>query len=138
LSAPEAGTILPRERVPGAPVFAEPWHAEVLAIAHALTRSGLFTAGEWAEALGAEIRRSEMAGEPDSEASYYRAALAALERLVGSGSPETGASLDERVEAWRRAYLNTAHGRPVILAAGADLAENRHAHDHDHDHRHDR
>jgi nitrile hydratase accessory protein len=135
LSAPEAGRILPREPAPGAPVFAEPWHAEVLAIAYALTRSGLFTAGDWAEALGAEIRRRCEAGEPDSEASYYRAALAALERLVGAGSPETGGSLDERVEAWRRAYLNTPHGQPVTLAAGAGLAENRHAHDHD-DHHH--
>jgi nitrile hydratase accessory protein len=138
LRAPDAAAILPREPAPGAPVFAEPWHAEVLAIAYALTHSGLFTAGEWAEALGAEIRRSGEAVEPDSDASYYRSALTALERLVGVGSPETGASLDERVEAWRRAYLNTAHGRPVILAAGADLAENRHVHDHDHEHPHDR
>ena len=91
MSTPEARVILPREPAPGTPVFAEPWHAEVLAIAHALTRSGLFTVGEWADALGAEIRRSEMAGGADSEASYYRAALAALERLVGAGSPETGA-----------------------------------------------
>jgi nitrile hydratase accessory protein len=126
---------MPREPAAGAPVFAEPWHAEVLAIAHALTQSGLFTAGDWAEALGAQIRRSEMAGAPDSEASYYRAALAALERLVGTGSPETGGSLEERVEAWRRAYLNTPHGQPVTLAAGAGPMDN---HDHDHAHRHDR
>ena len=139
MNAPEASVILPREPAPGSPVFAEPWHAEVLAIAHALTRSGLFTAGDWAEALGAEIRRNGEAGEPDSEASYYyRAALAALERLVGAGSPETGGSLDERVEAWRRAYLNTPHGRAVSLAAGVDSAENRHVHGHAHEHRHDR
>lgn len=133
--------MLPREPAPGAPVFAEPWQAEVLAIAHALTRAGMFTAGEWAEALGAEIRRSSETGEPDSDDGYYRAALAALERLAGAGSPETGASLDERVEAWRRAYLNTPHGRPVTLAARAGPVDNHgHARDHSraHDHRHDR
>jgi nitrile hydratase accessory protein len=135
LSAPEAGTILPREPAPGSPVFAEPWHAEVLAIAHALTGAGLFTAGEWAETLGAEIRRNAEAGAPDSDASYYRAALAALERLVRAGSPETAGSLDERIEAWRRAYLNTPHGRPVTLAAGAGPMDN---HGHAHEHRHDR
>jgi nitrile hydratase accessory protein len=134
LSAPEVGALLPREPAPGAPVFGEPWHAEVLAIAYALTRSGLFTPAAWAEALGAEIRRSGAAGEPDSEASYYRAALAALERLVGAGSPQTGESLDERVEAWRRAYLNTPHGQPVTLAAGeGPVDKHRHAHD-DHHH----
>jgi nitrile hydratase accessory protein len=136
LSAAEAGTtILPREPAPGTPVFAEPWHAEVLAIAYALSRSGLFTAGDWAEALGAEIRRATEAGEPDSDASYYRAALAALERLVGASSPETGGSLEARVAAWRRAYLNTPHGRPVTLAAGAGPVDNNgDRHDHDHHH----
>ncbi len=136
MSVPEATTILPCEPAPGAPVFAEPWHAEVLAIAYALTRAGLFTAAEWADALGAEIRRTAAAGDPDSDAGYYGAALAALERLAGQGSPETGASLEARVEAWRRAYINTPHGQPVTLAAGAGSADNcRHARDHD-DHHH--
>jgi len=137
LSAPEGGAILPREPVTGAPVFAEPWHAEVLAIAHALTRAGMFTAGDWADALGSEIRRREAAGERDSDDTYYRAALAALERLAGAGSPETGGSLEERVEAWRRAYLNTPHGRPVTFAAAAGPVDN-HGHARHHDHRHDR
>jgi nitrile hydratase accessory protein len=100
------------------PVFAEPWHAEVLGIANALSRSGMFTGSEWTASLGAEIRRLLDAGEPDTEETYYRAALDALERLVGERSPETGGSLAARVEAWRRAYLNTPHGRPVTLAAG--------------------
>ena len=129
LDAPEP-SLLPREPAAGAPVFAEPWHAEVLAIAHALIRAGLFSASEWAEALGAETGRGRIR-EPDSEESYYRAALAALERLVGDKSPETGGSLADRVEAWRRAYLNTPHGEPVTLAAAAGPVENRQGH-HDH------
>ena len=52
-------------------------------------------------------------GEPDTEETYYQAVLAALERLVGEKSPETGGSLVDRVEAWRRAYLYTPHGQPV-------------------------
>lgn len=121
--------LLPPEPEPGAPVFAEPWHAEVLGIAHALTRAGMFAASEWAETLGAEIRRRNESGEPDTDETYYRAALAALERLVGAKWPETGAALRERVEAWRRAYLNTPHGRPVTLAAAAAPVENGHHHD---------
>jgi nitrile hydratase accessory protein len=135
LNAPEAATIRPREARPGAPVFAEPWHAEVLALAYALTRAGMFPAAEWAAALGAEIRLAGDAGRPDTEATYYAAALAALERLVAEKSPETGGSLADRVEAWRRAYLNTPHGRPVTLAAADHPVENgpdHHHHDRDH------
>ena len=128
MSAPEP-SLLPREPAAGAPVFAEPWHAEVLAIAHVLTRAGLFTASEWAEALGAEIRRRDDSRGGDTDESYYRAALAALERLVGDKSPETGGSLAERVEAWRRAYLNTPHGKPVTLAAAGPV-EIRQGHHH--------
>lgn len=130
MSAPEPA-LLPREPSAGAPVFAEPWHAEVLAIAHALTRAGLFSASEWADALGAAIARAGESGLADSDETYYRAALEALERLVADRSRETSGSLPERVEAWRRAYLNTPHGKPVTLAAATGPVENRQSH-HDH------
>jgi nitrile hydratase accessory protein len=134
LSARETA-LLPREASSDAPVFAEPWHAEVLGIANALTRGGMFTASEWAESLGAEIQRHAGAGAPDTEETYYRAVLGALEQLVGEKSPATGGSLHDRVEAWRRAYLNTPHGQPVTLAA-ADLPA-ADAHHHHHHHHHD-
>jgi nitrile hydratase accessory protein len=130
LIAPEAA-LLPREVRGGGPVFAEPWHAEVLGIANSLCRSGMFTDSEWAASLGAELRNRMHAGEPDTEEAYYRAALGALERLVEEKSPETGGSLAERVEAWRRAYLNTPHGRPVTLAA-AEVAPEHAGHHHRH------
>jgi nitrile hydratase accessory protein len=137
LSAPDPA-LLPREPEPGSPVFAEPWHAEVLALAHGLTRAGLFTASEWADALGAEIRRSGDLGQPDTEATYYAAALAALQGLVAARSPAVGDRLHARVEAWRRAYLNTPHGRPVTLAAAEGAApEHGGHHPHHHHHGHD-
>ncbi len=114
MSPPEPA-LLPREPKSGSTVFAEPWHAEALGIANALIQSGMYTHVEWAEALGAEILRHTSA-EPETDETYYQAVLAALEKLVGAKSPETGGSLGDRVEAWRRAYLNTPHGRPVTLA----------------------
>jgi nitrile hydratase accessory protein len=135
LSAPEA-SLLPRERAGNAPTFTLPWHAEALAIANVLMQSGMYAANEWAAALGAEIRRLGEAREPDTDETYYRAVLAALERLVAEKSPSTGGSLPERVEAWRRAYLNTPHGQAVLLEAADRPAVNhggRHEHDH-HDH----
>jgi nitrile hydratase accessory protein len=110
--------LLPREPEPGAPVFAEPWHAQVLAIADTLTRNGLFPAADWAAALGAAIGEAATRGEPDNDETYYRAALAALEALLRRAVPDTAAALEPRVEAWRRAYQRTPHGRPVELAAG--------------------
>ena len=44
----------------GAPIFTVPWHAEVLGIANALIRGGMFSAADWAGALGAEIRRRNL------------------------------------------------------------------------------
>jgi nitrile hydratase accessory protein len=131
LNGPETA-LLPREPAPGSPVFAEAWQAEVLAVAHGLTRSGLFSPAEWAEAFGAELAEAAAQGRPDTEDTYYRAALSAVIDLVSRRSPETAASLPARVEQWRRAYLNTPHGKPVTLAA-ADRDSGSHDHAH-HDH----
>jgi nitrile hydratase accessory protein len=128
LRAPETA-LLPREPSPGAPVFAVPWHAEVLGIANALMQSGMFSEVEWAETLGVAIRRIADAGEPDNEETYYQAVLGSLEQLVGEKSPVAGGLLLDRVEAWRRAYLNTPHGQPVTLDAAA-LSYDGHDHDH--------
>ena len=63
-------------------IFSEPWHAQVLASAHALVREGHITPTEWADALGAALRQAEAAGAPDTDTTYYLAALEALEGLV--------------------------------------------------------
>lgn len=125
--------LLPPEQQPGAPTFAEPWHAEVLGVANVLLASGMFSASEWAAALGAGIRQGADADEPDPTGGYYHAVLAALERLVAEKSPETGGLLPGRIEAWRRAYMNTPHGMPVTLeAAGEGGEDHRHHVDHHH------
>ncbi|HZP21177.1 MAG TPA: nitrile hydratase accessory protein [Bauldia sp.] len=127
----------PREARAGTPVFAEPWHAQVLAIADGLITGGMFSAAAWADALGAALRDAAKSGLPDDEATYYASALRALEALVAEKAPQESSALPGRVEAWRRAYLNTLHGRPVELAA-AERPPLRHGsgdHDHhDHDH----
>lgn len=117
-------------------MFEVPWHAEALGIANALMLGGMYSEVEWAETLAAEICQLDASGAPDTEESYYQAVLAALERLVGEKSPETAGSLVARVEAWRRAYLNTPHGRPVTLAAAAGPAVDHESDDYE-DHHHD-
>ena len=99
------------------PLFAEPWQAEVLAIADALLRRGLFTAADWAAALGAALAEADHHGAPDTPATYYRSALVALEQLLAQHAPEISCLMPDRISAWRRAHLDTPHGEPVVLAA---------------------
>ena len=99
------------------PVFCEPWQAQAFALANALIDKGIFSADEWAAALGAEIRRAQAAGDPDTGETYYNHWLAALERLCADKGLAPGAEVDRRAEEWRAAYLATPHGRPVELKA---------------------
>lgn len=99
---------------PLAPVghrFAEPWHAQVLATAQALIRAGRLDEGDWAAALGAALTRAEAEGRPDTEETYYLAALDALEAVCGLPASE----LAQRKAAWEAAYRRTPHGQPVRL-----------------------
>jgi nitrile hydratase accessory protein len=115
LSPPDADVIKPLVRSDGEPAFEEPWQAQILALAFALAEKGTFTQSDWSAALGAELRRRVAAGEPDSRGTYYAAALSALEALVIRTGLTDGSALDGRSEQWRRAYLNTPHGKPVEL-----------------------
>jgi len=115
LSGPEAATIGPLKRTDDEPLFDAPWQAQVLAMADTLSRSGAFTATEWSEALGEELRRAEADAAPDNATTYYEAALKALERLLIRGGIATSAAIADRRDAWVRAYLATPHGQPVKL-----------------------
>ncbi len=90
-------------------IFQEGWHAQVIALAFNLVEQGQFTNAQWSESLGAELAEAKKRDEPDNPETYYRAALAALEGLLSTHS------VDDRTEAWRKAYLRTPHGQPVQL-----------------------
>ena len=94
-------------------MFAEPWHAQTLAAAFALVEAGHISAAEWAEALGAALATAEAEEKPDTEETYYLAALQALEKVAPLGDEE----LEARKSDWQKAYLNTPHGKPVVLGA---------------------
>lgn len=98
--------------------FAEPWEASAFALAVHLSGAGHFTWDEWAATLSEEIRAAQREGDPDIGDTYYRHWLRALERLCRERGLVSEAEGSERKEAWRRAYLNTPHGKPVDLAAG--------------------
>jgi nitrile hydratase accessory protein len=121
---PENLAALPRlPQDDGGPVFAEPWQAQVFALAVKLSEQGHFSWKEWAAALADELKAAANRGEPDDGSRYYQHWLAALERLVTSKGLSDPASLLARKEAWAEAYRHTPHGKPVELAAGSGVRE---------------
>lgn len=76
-----------------------------------MVQAGHLSAGAWADALGAALERGAQAGRPDTEQSYYLAALEALETLV----PIDAADLAQRKADWTAAYRRTPHGEQVSL-----------------------
>jgi nitrile hydratase accessory protein len=113
VEAMEAVPAIPRNA--DGPVFREPWEARAFAMVLALHDSGVFTWGEWAAALGAEISRAQAAGDPDSGETYYRHWLAALERMVAAKGVTTAQALARYYEAWDHAADRTPHGAPIQL-----------------------
>ena len=115
--------IRPLARRDDEPVFDEPWQAQALGLAFTLAERGVFTPAEWSKALGAEHRRLLGDGAPDTPQTYYEAVVAALERLVNENDAASPETIEKRTQAWRSAYLNTPHGKPVLLGAGTDGSE---------------
>jgi nitrile hydratase accessory protein len=100
--------------------FAEPWQAQVMALAFAASQKGIFSPAQWSEVLGMELRKNEVDGTLDDRINYYQAALRALETLLFASGKLAQETVIHRETEWRRAYLNTPHGMPVELNAGAD------------------
>ena len=118
MSAPKPcadAALQPIRRAEGEPLFAAAWEAQVLAIAVALQQAGCFSAVEWANALGAAIKRAQAAGDPDDGSTYYHHVLDALEHLVQEKRIASADLLATRKAAWIDAYEHTPHGQPVEL-----------------------
>ncbi len=102
------------------PVFAEPWQAQAFALVVKLQREGVFTADEWAHALGAAIEAARAAGDPDLGDTYYQHWLSALETLTitkGLANPQTLAE-----------YKQAAHEAQQALHHGHDHGDHGHHH----------
>ncbi|CAO3441003.1 nitrile hydratase accessory protein [Azospirillum endophyticum] len=119
---------LPRDE--SGPLFEKPWQAEAFALVVELYKGGRFTWPEWVDLFSAEIKASPaMAGESVNDA-YYRQWWAALERMVSSRGLVAKGEIPARAEEWRRAYLNTPHGQPILLANAACRPPAEHDHHH--------
>jgi nitrile hydratase accessory protein len=97
------------------PVFREPWEAQAFAMTLALHERKLFTWPEWAATLGAEIKKAQAAGDPDTGETYYNHWLNALERIVAEKGITDAAALSRYRDAWDHAADRTPHGEPIEL-----------------------
>jgi nitrile hydratase accessory protein len=111
----DLNALKPLASVDGNPAFDESWQAEALAIADSLVQSGLFSASDWSNALGLALKQAESRGDKDTQETYYRCVLTALETLVANHSDIDQAAMVAKREDWESAYLSTPHGQPVRL-----------------------
>ena len=112
------------------PVFANPWQAQIFALVVGLHQRGCFSWGEWTEILSTEIAAASANGENDNNNAnkvesgpgdaYYRMWVIALERLLMNKAIVFSGDIQNHVNAWRNAYLNTPHGSPVTLSRADD------------------
>lgn len=77
-----------------------------------LHEKGLFSWGEWAEALSAELHRPERAEDGSDYFDGWVAALTGLLVSKGLADADTVLALQE---SWKRAAEATPHGSPILL-----------------------
>ena len=99
------------------PVFSAPWEASAFALAVRLSEEGRFTWPEWVAFLADEIQRAQLEGDPELGNTYYHHWVAALESICAAKLLIGFDEMDLRKGIWRKAYLNTPHGKPIELSA---------------------
>jgi nitrile hydratase accessory protein len=97
------------------PVFSEPWEADTFAMLVTLEKQNLISWPEWADELGAEIKRSSTS--TDTGADYYVHVLSALEKLLVKKRVISTQGLAQYKAGWARVAKRTPHGKPMELKA---------------------
>ena len=116
----DVGDGLPMPATSESDTFDEPWQAHAFALTLLLHQRGLFTWGQWATALAAEIKRAQACGHEDDGNTYYRHWLNALEQLTIDRQLGTAQQIHALEHAWEAAAARTPHGQPIELSV-ADL-----------------
>ena len=104
------------------PVFREPWEARPLRWRWRCTSAACSPGRNGRQTLGAQIKRAQAAGDPDTGETYYRHWLATLERLVAAKGVATSETLHRYRDAWDHAADRTPHGAPIELTPGISVA----------------
>ena len=98
-----------------APVFEEPWHAQVFAITVALNEAGVFQWTDWANRFGATLKQHGLTHELNGGSDYFHAWIETLEDFLADQKIALSSDLQVLKSAWKQAYLQTPHGQPVKI-----------------------
>ena len=98
-----------------APVFEEPWHAQVFAITVALNEAGVFQWTDWANRFGATLKQDGLTHELNGGSDYFHAWVETLEDFLADQKIALPSDLQHLKSAWQQAYLQTPHGQPVKI-----------------------
>ena len=79
-------------------------------------KAGLFSWQDWAATLARTLANDQNAGQLDGIDDYYAAWLTALERLLQDRDITADAEIADVMARWRKAYLDTPHGKPVQIS----------------------
>lgn len=107
LTALENIQSIPRDE--DGPVFAQPWQAQVFALAVSLNEKGVFSWCEWVQLFSQKIATD---GNPDN---YYTHWLTTLEEILENKQIVEASDRNIREQAWEMALKATPHGEPIIL-----------------------
>lgn len=108
-------SVTPFQRMDGEPVFDEAWQAQLLAMVDTMIGNGVFSNALWSETLGQNLKDAESSGQADDIDTYYAAALKTFETLLAESTDISTNIINDKQQAWEKAYLSTPHGKPVIL-----------------------
>lgn len=114
MKQPES-SVTPFKRMDGEPVFDEAWQAQLLAMVDQMMSAGVFSNSQWSASLGKNLKDAEVAGMADDIDTYYAAVLKTFETLLAQSTEVSSDIITDKQQAWKRAYLSTPHGQPVIL-----------------------
>ena len=98
-----------------APVFEQPWHAQLFALTVHLHRDGCFEWSDWGQLFGAKLKAHGVSKQLNGGDDYFAAWLAAFEDLLNDLQLADPAQIEDMRAAWVQAYLHTPHGKPVKL-----------------------
>ena len=96
--------------------FEAPWHAAAFALVIGLYEAGLFSWQDWAATLARPLANDQNAGQLDGSDDYYAAWLTAMEVLLQDKNITAGAEIADVMASWRKAYLDTPHGKPMQIS----------------------
>lgn len=115
-------------------IFEEPWQAQAFSVTVLLNKAGLFDWKVWVKTFAKHISTYPRQPDETDQQAYYRQWLSALEELLDNIGLTDQQLRDLYKENWRRSYVATEHGQPIVYRKDLPNLKNPDPHHHHHHH----